>query len=487
MLHGVRFCSPDDRVTVAERVTEFAVSKSLQLTPPELYHVPEHFRRADGSSRLRPRTHVVYTTSAILEAEARLLEAARQVSGPRLGEAALSAAASANLPGRAHELGVDQRLAVEKIVTSGRVVDVLVGPAELLYVAATRGRETNRLYVDVAYDPDPATAHDGAMTPETAREVLARLLANEGAELSAHEALARAQRESDDLATLAAEYEAIARVAQQERWDALLDRCGLSPRAVEEVTRSDAYGPLVAALRRAEACGLDLESGLRELVAERPFVGVDDVAAVLHHRVESWVASAGSRRPDGADMVGSLIPRAVGVADPDLARALVEREQAMERYASSVGVNRRRDVPPADAIAEGKPVDADSTAAGLRGSAQDPRRRRRIAVGAERASRLTQAATVTTGRCGGSTHRGSRRRAVRAHGMPDATSRLDKGERSRGAERTGNPGHGDRPRDGRPTRPGGAPQGASGAPQGASARSARPGPAAKRDISGKTG
>ena len=78
VLHGVRFASPDDRVAVAERVTEFAVAKSLRLTPPDLCHVPAHFRRHDGSSRLRPRTHVVYTTTAILEAETRLIEAARQ-------------------------------------------------------------------------------------------------------------------------------------------------------------------------------------------------------------------------------------------------------------------------------------------------------------------------------------------------------------------------------------------------------------------------
>jgi hypothetical protein len=55
---------------------------------------------------------------------------------------------------------------------------------------------------------------------------------------------------------------------------------------------------------------------------------VDDVAAVLRHRVEMW---AGSRSPDDAAMVGGLISRAAGVTDPDLARALVEREQAMER------------------------------------------------------------------------------------------------------------------------------------------------------------
>ena len=35
----------------------------------------------------------------------------------------------ANLPGRDYKLSTDQALAVEKIATSGRVLDVLVGPA----------------------------------------------------------------------------------------------------------------------------------------------------------------------------------------------------------------------------------------------------------------------------------------------------------------------------------------------------------------------
>ena len=35
----------------------------------------------------------------------------------------------ANLPGRDYKLSIDQALAVEKIATSGRVLDVLVGPA----------------------------------------------------------------------------------------------------------------------------------------------------------------------------------------------------------------------------------------------------------------------------------------------------------------------------------------------------------------------
>ena len=87
VLHGVRFASPDDRVAVAEQITELAVARSVLLTPPELHHTPERYLRPDGSSRLRPRTHVVYTTAAILEAEARLLEAAREAGGPRVSVA----------------------------------------------------------------------------------------------------------------------------------------------------------------------------------------------------------------------------------------------------------------------------------------------------------------------------------------------------------------------------------------------------------------
>ena len=41
---------------------------------------------------------------------------------------------------------------------------------EALYVAATRGREVNQLYVDTHYDPDPATSHYGlAMRPKRDR------------------------------------------------------------------------------------------------------------------------------------------------------------------------------------------------------------------------------------------------------------------------------------------------------------------------------
>jgi conjugative relaxase-like TrwC/TraI family protein len=129
LLHGVRFASPDDRVAVAEHITDLAVARSVVLTPPAMHHTPERYIRADGSSRLRPRDHLVYTTEVLLEAEARLLEAGREHGAVRVSTATVANIAEVNLPGRDYGLSVDQAFAVEKIATSGRVLEVLVGPA----------------------------------------------------------------------------------------------------------------------------------------------------------------------------------------------------------------------------------------------------------------------------------------------------------------------------------------------------------------------
>lgn len=223
--------------------------------------------------------------------------------------------------------------------TQGRTVDTahaMVSPTttrEALYVAATRGRESNRLYVDIAFDPDPATGHDGAITPQAAKDVLARVLANEGADISAHETLERARGLHEDFATLAAEYETLARAAQQERWDGVLDRSGLGANHLEQIRKSDAYGPLLAALQQAEARGLDVESVFPQIVAVRSLFDADDPAAVLHARVGRWSRAADSKRRAGTQLIAGLIPMAVGVTDPDSARALDDRREAMERRA----------------------------------------------------------------------------------------------------------------------------------------------------------
>ncbi len=128
-LHGVRFASPDERIAVAERTADLALAQSLLISAPELHHTPERLRRADGTSRFRAKGHEVYTTTTLLEAEARLLEAGRQIGGPSVTRGTVAAVTEANLPGRDHRLSLDQAVAVEQIATSGRRLDVLVGPA----------------------------------------------------------------------------------------------------------------------------------------------------------------------------------------------------------------------------------------------------------------------------------------------------------------------------------------------------------------------
>jgi hypothetical protein len=204
---------------------------------------------------------------------------------------------------------------------------------EVLYVSATRGRQSNRLFVDTSYDPDPATSHDGLTAPQGARDVLTRVLANEGADLSAHETRQREQRRTEDFAGLAPEYETLAAVAHQQRWDELLERSGIAPGHLDRIRESDAYGPLLAALRDAESSGLDVERSFPKLVAARPLAGVEDPASVLHGRVQRWAHAAWPRRQSGANLVAGLIPRAAGVTDADMTRALVERDHAMERRA----------------------------------------------------------------------------------------------------------------------------------------------------------
>jgi hypothetical protein len=733
MLHGVRFASPDERVTVAERITELAVASLVVLTPPSPHHTPERYRRPDGSSRLHPQSHILYTTAMLLDAEARLLEVGRDVGGPQVNVAIVAEVAEANLPGRDYGLSIDQALAVEKIATSARSLDVLVGPAgtgkstamaglraaweaghgegsviglapsaaaaqtlgeelgietentakwltewrripeltarrnrlasalarhayprsagaaklrarlkaadqdiagrrlktgqlvivdeaslagtfaldelvgaanqagakvllvgdfaqlssveaggafsllvkdradlvpeltdvrrfragweaaasvelrlgneraidayaahgriaggdrndlldaiyaawktdvgagksslmiaadaatvselnrraradrvaagtvaddglrladgqtagagdevvtrknnrllaagkswvkngdrwvvsgtnadgtmalrrtsgsgevvlptdyvaqhvelayattayraqgrtvdtahalvsptttrEVLYVAATRGRDSNRLFVDTAYDPDPATGHDGAIPLQSAQEVLVSVLSNERADVSAHETLERGRQQLEDFSVLAGEYETLARVAQQRRWDGLLNRSGLGAERLEELRQSDAYGPLLAALREAEARGLDAESTLPKLVASRPLADADDPAAVLHARVDRWSRAASSRRRARSAFIAGLIPRAAGVTDPDMARALDNRDEAMERRARELAEQaveggemwvRQLGMPPSGQAEHELWMDAVSTVAAFR-------------------------------------------------------------------------------------------------------------------------
>ena len=110
-LHGARFATPTDRLHVADRTTVIALDQAVRLTP-------------DSARR---RGAELYTSREILHAETRLLDAARDARGPGLPPAVtehvLAGARDAT------RLSGEQAAAVHAITGSGRVLDLLVGPA----------------------------------------------------------------------------------------------------------------------------------------------------------------------------------------------------------------------------------------------------------------------------------------------------------------------------------------------------------------------
>lgn len=209
---------------------------------------------------------------------------------------------------------------------------------ENLYVALTRGRESNIAYV-VTDRPDElhGRPNDGEQA-STAVAVLTDVLQHIGTEPSAHEAIAAEQETWTSIAQLAAEYETIAAAAQRDRWVGLIRRAPLTSEQAEAVLASDAFGALTAELRRAEANNYNLDQLFPRIVTSRGFEDADDIAAVLHYRVAKATArpsGAGrARRP--ARLVAGLIPEAAGVSDPSMQQALTERAQLMEQRADAL-------------------------------------------------------------------------------------------------------------------------------------------------------
>jgi AAA domain len=208
---------------------------------------------------------------------------------------------------------------------------------EPLYVMATRGRESNQLYVDTIYDPDVDTSHE---PPEelAPADVLRYVLANSGADKSATLTITQEWANSHSITRLWAEYDSNAGVALRQRYDELVTSSlsGVAAEQVEGLRESAAYGPFLAALREAESFGLDVEHGLRQLVDGRTLTSADDVAAVLHGRVDRWIRASGHQQPVDANRIVGLFPRWSGVTDADMARALDERQALIEQRARAV-------------------------------------------------------------------------------------------------------------------------------------------------------
>jgi conjugative relaxase-like TrwC/TraI family protein len=231
---------------------------------------------------------------------------------------------------------------------------------EVLYVALTRGSQSNHLYVDTHYDPDPSTGHDGLAEVPGVLDVLAGVLHHEGADVSATDMIRAYQSQS--IAALVAEYETIVAVADGPRWDVVLSQSGLSESELARATASPAYAALLALLRDAENRGFDVDTELPMLVTGRSFEDAEDIASVLHRRIDRYAAEVGYPSPPASELVAGIFPRPTGITDPDVALALNDRAAAIEQRARELAtiaiehgdawVQDFGDAPPADELYE---------------------------------------------------------------------------------------------------------------------------------------
>uniref|UniRef100_UPI003F493526 MobF family relaxase n=1 Tax=Amycolatopsis sp. CA-293810 TaxID=3239926 RepID=UPI003F493526 len=123
-----RFATAADRERVTEEVVATAlgtasIELSVAVTPP-----PTLLQRASGESIYQRHGSTRYTSTEILDAEQRLLDAARTTAGPVVAARHERAAIAAHEARTGRALDPGQRQLVEQFVTCGKALAVGIGP-----------------------------------------------------------------------------------------------------------------------------------------------------------------------------------------------------------------------------------------------------------------------------------------------------------------------------------------------------------------------
>jgi conjugative relaxase-like TrwC/TraI family protein len=206
---------------------------------------------------------------------------------------------------------------------------------ENLYVSMTRGRDTNTAYVGLD-EPD-----DIHITPEldgiSAATVLYGVLQHVGDTLSAHQTLETQYETHSSIARVAAELETIAAAAQRDRFIELFRESGLTSEQHQTLVASTAFGPLIGALRRAEANHHHLAQLIPRVVAQHSLDTADDLAAVLRRRIDQASArpapGARGKRPR---LIAGLIPEPLGPMSDEDRAAIAQRKQLIQARAQAL-------------------------------------------------------------------------------------------------------------------------------------------------------
>jgi conjugative relaxase-like TrwC/TraI family protein len=149
---------------------------------------------------------------------------------------------------------------------------------EQLYVAATRGRHGNHLWVVVDSDRDVVRDREDLPAPE---EILSRVLERRDLDrLSAHQVVEGSLRDISSLARLGAILEDAARAATGQ-WL----RQTLTAHGLEGAADDPQWPSLVSRAREAALAGHDIAALVEEAIVMRPIGDAHSAAAVLHWRL----------------------------------------------------------------------------------------------------------------------------------------------------------------------------------------------------------
>jgi hypothetical protein len=170
---------------------------------------------------------------------------------------------------------------------------------QLLYVAMTRGKASNHLYLSTASD---GNEHDvitpDALRPPTAVDLLARIVARDGSQISATTAQRDLAAPVQRLADTADRYHDSLGVAAETLLgpDRLAELDAAAERALSGLSRSAAYPTLRSHLALLALDGHDPETTLAGAISRRDLTDARDPAAALDWRLDPTAGTAPPRR-----------------------------------------------------------------------------------------------------------------------------------------------------------------------------------------------
>lgn len=186
-------------------------------------------------------------------------------------------------------------------VDSAHVLADRTTSREAAYVALTRGRDSNRIYLETG-------------DAEAVADVLAQIAAHSDPDQSAHDTIRDEHQRVHNIVALSDQYGDVAARANDVRFHEVGTHA-LGADTAQALVDADSWPALASALTHAENAGYDPVATLRSAHAQREIGTAEDVPAVLHWRIETVLEAKGPRAEASA---AETTPRAVPewIADP---------------------------------------------------------------------------------------------------------------------------------------------------------------------------